>query len=640
MEKETRVIAHTEDTELQILRKSESVASVLTSAEVLDCQTAGPSKMNICERKIAKRKYHDSYLDIGFIETNDNKPQCVICGKVLPNSAMFPAKMRRHLEGVHPECKDKPNDFFQRKSGELKKNTKKYNAQTLNEKSLKASYLVSYRIAKAGKSHIIAETLIKPCVKDIVETMMDEKDVKLVTTVPLSNNTISRRIVEMADDVKNTLISRIKDSSFSLQLDESTDVAGLAVLIVFVRYQFGNSFQEDLLFCKPLPTNTTGAEIFKLLDEFFVAHDIPWKNCIDVCTDGAKAMTGKTSGVVPRIKEKNSNCNNSHCVLHRHALAVKKMSPSLKEVLDECVKIINYIKSRPLNSRLFKILCDDMGSLHTTLLLHTEVRWLSRGKTLTRLFELRAEVRSFLMESDFALKGRFSEEQWLSKLAYLADIFSKANDLSTSLQGKSISVFDVNDRVKAFKRKLVFWAESLNKQNLDSFPLLKELKEEFDFELPNDLMNEFHIHLITLRNNYQEYFPEEFHDKIIYNSWVANPYNAISEKPASLTSEEYECLIDLTSDSGIRHIFLTKSSISEFWCKLRDEFHLLSDKAKTILLPFATTYLCEAGFSAYLMTKTKYRSRLNADPDIRLQLSEIEPNITALSKLKQAHPSH
>jgi len=34
---------------------------------------------------------------------------------------MFVAKMRRHFEGVHPDCKDKPSDFFGRKYGELKK---------------------------------------------------------------------------------------------------------------------------------------------------------------------------------------------------------------------------------------------------------------------------------------------------------------------------------------------------------------------------------------------------------------------------------------------------------------------------------------------------------------------------------------
>ena len=76
-------------------------------------------------------------------------------------------------------------------------------------------------------------------------------------------------------------------------MDETTDVAGLTILIVFVHYQYLESFQEDLPLWKPLPTNTSGAEIFKLIDEFFTMSSIPWDNCVDVCTDSAKAMTGK-----------------------------------------------------------------------------------------------------------------------------------------------------------------------------------------------------------------------------------------------------------------------------------------------------------------------------------------------------------
>ena len=112
-----------------------------------------------------------------------------------------------------------------------------------------------------------------------------------------------------------------------------------------MRYQYLESFQEDLLLCKPLPTSTSGAEIFKLIDEFFTLSGIPWDNWVDVCTDGMKAMTGKTSGVISRIKQKVKECSSSHCVLYRHALAVKKMLPSLQEVLDESMKIINFIKS-------------------------------------------------------------------------------------------------------------------------------------------------------------------------------------------------------------------------------------------------------------------------------------------------------
>ena len=67
------------------------------------------------------------------------------------------------------------------------------------------------------------------------------------------------------------------------------------------------------------------------------------------------------------------------------------------------------------------MLCEDMGSLHTSLLLHTEVRWLSGDKTLTGLFEIKSEVRIFLIDDDVALGNRLCDERWIMKLAYLAD---------------------------------------------------------------------------------------------------------------------------------------------------------------------------------------------------------------------------
>jgi hypothetical protein len=51
-------------------------------------------------------------------------------------------------------------------------------------------------------------------------------------------------------------------------------------------------------------------------------------------------------------------------------------------------RLCHWLKGKALNPRLFKALCEEMGIEHTKLLFHTEVRWQSRGKVLTRLFEL------------------------------------------------------------------------------------------------------------------------------------------------------------------------------------------------------------------------------------------------------------
>ncbi|GFY33039.1 putative RNA-directed DNA polymerase from transposon X-element [Trichonephila clavipes] len=61
--------------------------------------------------KAKKRKYDESYISFGFVDSNGS-PLCMLCSKLPPNSSMAPAKLRRHLETVHPERKDKNQDFF------------------------------------------------------------------------------------------------------------------------------------------------------------------------------------------------------------------------------------------------------------------------------------------------------------------------------------------------------------------------------------------------------------------------------------------------------------------------------------------------------------------------------------------------
>ena len=56
--------------------------------------------------------------------------------------------------------------------------------------------------------------------------MIGEKEAKRLDMIHVSNNSVSRRIDAMSEDILATLVSRVKKSEFySLQVDESTDVA-------------------------------------------------------------------------------------------------------------------------------------------------------------------------------------------------------------------------------------------------------------------------------------------------------------------------------------------------------------------------------------------------------------------------------
>lgn len=112
--------------------------------------------------------------------------------------------------------------------------------------------------------------------------------------------------------------------------------------------------------------------------------------CKSVCSNGTRKITGCCGDVFVKIREVAPQV--THCSLHREALATKA-TIELNNVLDQSVKVVNFIKCRPLNSRFLTILCNETGSNHNKLLLHTEFRWLTRGKVLTRLFELRSKAQ-------------------------------------------------------------------------------------------------------------------------------------------------------------------------------------------------------------------------------------------------------
>lgn len=92
---------------------------------------------------------------------------------------------------------------------------------------------------------------------------------------------------------------------------------------------------------------------------------------------------------------------------------LKKMPTPVKNVLDEAIKIINFVKYQPLSTRVFTIFREGMKAIHKALFNHTEVRWRSHWKTLVQLFELRNELFVIFIDYSFNLKPRLIDKMWL-----------------------------------------------------------------------------------------------------------------------------------------------------------------------------------------------------------------------------------
>lgn len=139
--------------------------------------------------------------------------------------------------------------------------------------------------------------------------------------------------------------------------------------------------------------------------------------------------------------------SNFHCIIHQTSLASKFLSecPSMKAA-DRIInkirgghhslihrKFVSYLKSKNINKSDIKQF--------------TEIRWLSRGDCLIKLFDLKEEVLEFLEKEN--LEGSeidyFKNEEFILDLAFLADTTSFLNQFLFQLQGK---VF-LSDSLKA-----------------------------------------------------------------------------------------------------------------------------------------------------------------------------------------------
>ena len=149
----------------------------------------------------------------------------------------------------------------------------------------------------------------------------------------------------------------------------------------------------------------------------------------------------------------------------------------MEEALKVTISAVNYVKANALHDRLFHKLCE--GEDHQTLLMHTEVWWLSKGNSLVRLAEMWDMVLILVhhTETQACSKKQKGKAETLfsatnntdtkARIFYLVDLFAHVNQLNETLQGRNANLIDCTEKVCSFLNKLSLWKMHLQK---NAFP--------------------------------------------------------------------------------------------------------------------------------------------------------------------------
>ena len=319
-------------------------------------------------------------------------------------------------------------------------------------------------------------------------------------------------------------------------------------------------------------------------------------------------MLGCRSGFQRLVINASPKAIGTHCMIHRKVLATKTLPQEFQGIMKSVVSVVHFVKTSASNSRLYSKLCSEFDASNNVLLFHIDVRWLTRSKVLTRVFDLRFEIKTFVnKKSKPQFEALFGDKNQLHKLAYLVDIFAILDELNLSLQGPNATCLDLSEKIRAFQLKLQLWQKKLDESRIYMFSNSSAFFEENDIEQEtrNKTILSVREHLKILEEEISRYFPNLPDTQF---TLARSPFTIRVEDVPENAREEF---IELITRDAAKSDF-SSMSVTKFWIKSLQSHPVLSEITLRLILPFPTTYLCETGFSGLLVIKSKYRSRLVA----------------------------
>ncbi|CAB1352523.1 unnamed protein product [Coregonus sp. 'balchen'] len=314
--------------------------------------------------------------------------------------------------------------------------------------------------------------------------------------------------------------------------------------------------------------------------------------------------------------------------------------------MDTVTRLVNFVReSSSLQHRLFRALLEEMSAEHKDLLLHNDVRWLSKGRVLERVCDLCDELSQ--KASDFL--SFLTDNKVISDVTFLCDIMSHLNHLNLRLQGKNHTVADMYEAIEAFQSKLHLLERDIHGRKLH-FPRLREHCEKNKMQ-EDPAMKDF---VSRLAENIKERFesaPKLSADILLF---VRQPFSVPADGQWTAEAKKLVPSIDEAAlqmeilEMGTSDLLKAQHKdalVSDFWINVvpQARFKNTRDIAMLLLTMFPSTYICESAFSSMNAIKSQDRNRLSDShlgQCLRIATTEYKSDIRKVASSRRAHFSH
>ena len=462
-----------------------------------------------------------------------------------------------------------------------------------------------------------------------------------------SERTMHEIIEVLSATVEEEILQDIRASPLiSILCDESTDIAIVKQLVVYVRYIKNGKTVTRFLKIQDL-FDGTAVTIETALLEILSKLQIPLEKVAAFGSDGAAVMVGRRNGVATKLKDRIPHLVAIHCVAHRLALATAHASDSvacIKKYSITLQTIYYFFQNSSVRMAHLQEIQQILGDPSLKFKEPKHVRWLSHGKAVTAIRRCLPSLITTLEQEAVnnptaaGLVKAVMKYEFVACTFLLSDILPSLNWLSLIFQRKDIYFSVIQPRVhstisfleslksndgpvmkqlpKIFEEELITFNFNATSEKSDNFkrlvavPYIGSICENLSDRFPHlDILDAFQIFSPEVLPTDSEALLDHGHAQL---QTLLGNYSPSLVDAQRIEEEWAHFLPDMTmhfKEKTIDSVLASLTSNSVY----RDSFTELAKLAAAALVIPMSTADCERGFSAMKRIKTDLRNSLKTE---------------------------